>query len=56
MFAHVNNVYSLYYPDRLYQSNRGPAETVMGFIQNKCQPRQLAAVNAYIRTLPSFPG
>lgn len=28
----------------------------MGLIQNKCQPRQLAAVNAYIRTLPSLQG
>ena len=28
----------------------------MGFVQSRCQPWQLAAINLYICALPRFPG
>ncbi|KAL0018413.1 hypothetical protein WJX79_005315 [Trebouxia sp. C0005] len=54
-FNFVTNAYATYYPDRLHQSSRGLAETIMGFLQKRLAIRELASLNSYIGLLPGFP-
>ncbi|DBA96935.1 TPA: hypothetical protein ACH3X1_001266 [Trebouxia sp. C0004] len=54
-FGFVRNVYELYFPDRLHQSNRGTPEEVARLLEQSLQPAQKKALNGYLSSLPRFP-
>ncbi|DBA90690.1 TPA: hypothetical protein ACH3X1_003907 [Trebouxia sp. C0004] len=55
-FAYVEDAYGLYYNDRLHQSNRGLAEDQVRFLHAMLKPAELAKLNGYLQSMPSFPG
>ena len=55
-FAHVDDVFTLYYPDRLHQSNRGVAEDLTKIAEAKLQASQRVQLNKYIASLAFFQG
>ncbi|DBA83943.1 TPA: hypothetical protein ACH3X1_006439 [Trebouxia sp. C0004] len=54
-FGFVRNVYELYFPDRLHQSNRGTPVEVARLLEQSLQPAQKKALNGYLSSLPRFP-
>lgn len=55
-FGYVRNVYSLYFPDRLHQSNRGTPEEVTRLLEARLTTTQKDSLNAYLLTSPPFHG
>ncbi|DBA92041.1 TPA: hypothetical protein ACH3X2_003765 [Trebouxia sp. C0005] len=56
-FNLVPDVYELYYPDRLHQSNKGTAEVLAEMVQDKVmQTGHLHMLNEYLTCLPSYFG
>ena len=55
-FAHVDDVFTLYRPDRLHQSNRGVAEDLTKIAEAKLQASERVQLNKYIASLAFFQG
>lgn len=55
-FGYIRNVYSLYFPDRLHQSNRGTPEEVTRLLEARLTATQKHSLNAYLLACPSFHG
>ncbi|KAL0036462.1 hypothetical protein WJX77_008767 [Trebouxia sp. C0004] len=53
-FRFVPNVFDLYFPDRLHQSNLASAQVIIRFIQ-QLFVAEMQAFNDYFKTLSSFP-
>ena len=55
-FAHVHDVFTLYRPDRLHQSNRGVAEELTKIAEAKLRASERVQLNKYIASLAFFQG
>ncbi|DBA67881.1 TPA: hypothetical protein ACH3X2_014147 [Trebouxia sp. C0005] len=55
-FAHVVDVFTLHYPDRLHQSNRSVAEELTKIAEAKSQASECVQLNKYIGSLAFFQG